>query len=454
MTRPRLRTWLAAPVDLAWLAALRIIVGAMACWSALRFLAYGWVDTFFCKPSYFFDFWGFDWLPHASCEGMTAIFVALAIASACVMIGCFYRVTILTTCVLLTYVELLDVTNYLNHYYLLSLLTFLLCWLPAHGMGSMDARRRPHTVARGQVARWAHVLCRAQVAIVYFWAGVAKLGSDWLLHAQPLNIWLLARQETPIVGALFGAWPTALVMSWAGFLFDTTIWAFVLWPRTRRAAYVVVIGFHLMTGVLFNIGLFPFIMMGAATVFFAPSWPRRLKRSAHSIHAEKTKSIKPVTSSFLCLIALYLAIQMVAPARHWLYPGDVLWHEQGMRWAWKVMVREKNGAITYRVRWRGRDRPLHVPPTRYLTDHQAREFSGQPDMILQLAHHIGGDYRARGHEDVQVYVDAIVSLNGRSPHAMIDPNVDLMTLEDGVGAAPWIMPAPSEPPPHLGRATW
>mgnify|MGYP006298408801 FL=1 len=75
--------------------------------------------------------------------------------------------------------------------------------------------------------------------------------------------------------------------------------------------------------------------------------------------------------------------------------------------------------------------------------------SGQPDLILQLAHRIGEDFRARGYEQVEVRVDALVSLNGRKPRPMIDPTVDLMGVDDGIGPADWILPGPDQPPPRL-----
>ena len=75
--------------------------------------------------------------------------------------------------------------------------------------------------------------------------------------------------------------------------------------------------------------------------------------------------------------------------------------------------------------------------------------SGQPDLILQLAHHIRDDYESRGIADVEVRVDAIASLNGRPPRRLIDPTVDLTTIEDSIAPAVWILPRPEEPPPHL-----
>ena len=45
-------------------------------------------------------------------------------------------------------------------------------------------------------------LLRFQYATVYFYAGLAKLGSDWLVHAQPLGIWLYSRGDTPVSGSV------------------------------------------------------------------------------------------------------------------------------------------------------------------------------------------------------------------------------------------------------------
>ncbi len=151
-------------------------------------------------------------------------------------------------------------------------------------------------------------------------------------------------------------------------------------------------------------------------------------------------------------LAIYCALQVIIPLRFVAYPGSVLWHEQGMRWSWRVMVREKNGSVMYRVHLPDSGRTTLVPPGRYLTDHQAREMSGQPDMILQLGHHIGQAFLDAGHSRVEVRVDAQVSLNGRPPALLVDPDVDLMTLKDGLAPAAWIMPGPTTPPIRLDRA--
>jgi hypothetical protein len=445
-----LLTWASRPVDGASLALFRIAFGIVGAVGAGRFLLYDWVDRFFVKPDFFFKYWGFGWVEVLPAEQMTWAFAALVVLGLAVAAGALYRLSLAAFLAIFTYVELLDVTNYLNHYYLVSLVGVLLLFLPAHRVWSVDGwlvRRRgrpwPHHVPN--LAVW---VLRAQVGTVYFFAGLAKMQPDWLVHAQPMNIWMSARVDTPVVGPLLDEWWVAAAMSWAGFLYDTTIPIWLSWRKTRLPAFIVLCVFHGFTGVLFNIGMFPWIMTGLALIFFEPGWPRRFfgkclpekRRVAHSGFALKLGMLAAVG---------WFAVQWALPLRHWVYPGDVLWNEQGMRWSWKVMVREKNGSVMYRVKsdaWQGE---RYVSPSRYLTDHQEREMSGQPDLILQLAHVIGRDLESEGKGDVEVRVDAVASLNGRRPAPLIDPEVDLMRIDDGIGFADWIAPKPADDPIRL-----
>jgi hypothetical protein len=198
--------------------------------------------------------------------------------------------------------------------------------------------------------------------------------------------------------------------------------------------------------------MFPWIMLVGLTLFFTPSWPRTwvpalgpAPRLAQPPPWRWTLARRWTVAALVPLLLL----QVVVPARAFLYSGDVLWHEQGMRFAWKVMVREKNGSVTYRVKTDRWPREKHVYPSAYLTPHQEREMAGQPDQILQLGHHIAAQLRQAGHHDVQVRVDALASLNGRRMSPLIDPDVDLAKVEDSLGPAPWIMPAPTGPPLKL-----
>jgi hypothetical protein len=102
-----------------------------------------------------------------------------------------------------------------------------------------------------------------------------------------------------------------------------------------------------------------------------------------------------------------------------------------MRWSWKVMLREKNGAVSYRVRAKGEAREWQVDPRDVLTARQANEMSGQPDLIVQLGRHLGREMEKKLGRPVEVFVDAKVSLNRRAPVPLFRPDIDLLSLEGG-----------------------
>ncbi|MBX3247598.1 MAG: HTTM domain-containing protein [Myxococcales bacterium] len=467
-----------APIDPASVVVFRVLFGVLAAVGALRFLAYGWVERFFEEPRFFFKYWGFEWVEVLPRPWMHVAFGVLAVLGVLISLGLFYRVAIVAFFLLFTYVELIDVTNYLNHYYLLSVLAFWMCFMPLGQVGGVDgwlARRR--AARRGAappvatLPAWMLWALRLQIAVVYVHAGLAKATGDWLLHAQPLDIWLHARTEVPLLGAFLDLPYVPFVFAWAGFLYDTTIPFWLSWRRTRVPAYVVLLGFHFATHLLFTIGMFPLIMTSAATIFFDPSWPRGVVAALARVRArvgggevehrrEAPADARPLETApprrpwrvvLAGALALFALVQVVAPLRAHAYGGDLLWHEQGMRWSWRVMCREKDGSVAFRVTVPGRRRELVVPPSRYLTPHQEREMSGQPDLILQLARRIAEDFRARGHAQVEVRVDAFASLNGRPLARLIDPEVDLAQVRDGIGFASWILPAPDSAPIRLAR---
>ena len=262
------------PTDVAALVVFRIVFGLLVSVSAVRFIAYGWVERFFVQPRYMFKYWGFSWVRVWPAWGMYVHLGVLAVLGLCVAVGYRYRLTALLLWLCFGYLQLIDASLYLNHYYFIVLLAALLVILPLGSAGSLDVRRNPSARVRHFPA-WYTYLLRFQVGLVYFYAGVAKFGSDWLVHAQPLNIWLTSHADMPLLGGLFEHWWVALLMSWAGFVYDLTIVVWLSWRRTRALAYALVLAFHLLTHILFNIGMFPLIMSACALVFFSPRWPRR-----------------------------------------------------------------------------------------------------------------------------------------------------------------------------------
>jgi vitamin K-dependent gamma-carboxylase len=419
--RARLTEALLRPVDAAGLAVFRVALGLVLAAGAARALLSGWIPRLYHEPAFFFTWPGLDFVRPLPYPLMHVVYGALVGLGLAIAAGRWTRAAAGLFFALFSYTQLVDITNYLNHHYLVSLLCLLLAVLPLGGR---------------TVPAWALYLLRLQVGLVYFYAGLAKLGGDWLLAGQPLGTWLAARTHTPLVGPHLDEPLVALAVSWAGFLFDTTIVLWLSWRRTRVPAYLALVGFHTVTGYWFNLGMFPFIMSAAALVFFAPDWPRRwLRRPAPS--PDPVRAPGRVAAA---LLAAYCAFQALVPLRHLLYPGDVLWTEEGMRFAWKVMVREKHGSVTFHVRSPEAGWAVQVSPRQYLTSKQEREMAGQPDLILALAKHVAADFRARGLGGVEVRAEALVSLNRRAAAPLVDPTRDLAREEDGLAPKTWILP--------------
>lgn len=466
------------PIDGAWLAAFRILVGLALAVSMERFLAYGWVDSLLADSQFHFKFYGAEWVPSLDRDGLVLVFRALVGLGLAVAAGAAFRVTAPLFALGLCYVQLIDVSTYLNHYYLAALLACILAISPANRSWSVDAaladawaryRGQPLPDRSTVPAVWLYLL-RLQIGVVYAYAAIAKLQPDWLLHGQPLAMWLGARTGVPVLGPLLTLPWVPVLMSWAGFLYDATIVGWLSWRRTRPYAFLVLLVFHTLTRVLFDIGMFPLIMSLAALVFFEPDWPRALLRkvrggflrsagaapAASDVAAAQTAETNAALAApqgtrvqylFLAAAALYAVVQVTLPLRTFLYGGNVLWHEQGMRFSWRVMVRAKGGAVTFFVRRRGDQRFLEVSPRRYLTPFQENEMAGQPDLILQLGRHIARDYERRWGQPVEVRVEALVTLNGRRPAPLLDPTADIAHTQPSLWPSPLIQPAPTSAPP-------
>lgn len=441
---------LAAPEDGASLAVFRMAFGAVMLVSVVRFYAYGWVEQLYIRPAHHFYYWGFGFVDVLPPPWVHVHLGLLALACTGIMVGAFWRLSVALFSVCFAWLELSEKATYLNHYYLVSLLGLLFFFMPMAQVWSVDAWRRQSRVTTG-VPTWCIWLLRAQLSIVYFHAGVAKLGEDWLVRGQPLGLWLGNMQDVPVLGALVSLPLVPLLMSWAGAAFDLLAGFVMLMPRVRRWYYLAIVGFHAVTGALFNIGVFPWLMMALTTIYFAPDWPRHLRfRSVADVPQvlAVASSAKPLGTWPRVALGAYLAWQCAMPWRLLAYDGNVLWNEQGIRYSWRVMLVEKTGDVRFRVVEPSTQRHWVVEPAEFLSTLQVKSMSTQPDMILEAAHIVARDFSRRGIPNVAVYADAFVSLNGRPAHRLVDPQVDLAAEQDTLWAPAWVLPLPQRTSDH------
>jgi hypothetical protein len=441
------RSRLTEQIHIAPLSLFRVLFGGMMFASILRFAMKGWINELYVKPSFFFKYYGFEWVEVPGETGLYVLFSIIALSALFVMAGLFYRFSAIVFFLTFTYAELLDKTNYLNHYYFVSIVAFLMIFLPAGNYFSLDAYFRPARKVT-HIPRWCIAVLQFQLGLVYILAGLAKLNPDWLLHAQPLRIWLHPHSDMPLIGSLMDKAWLAYAFSWFGAFYDLTVPFFLLNKRTRNIAYFFVIVFHVMTAILFPIGMFPYIMIICTLIFFPPVFHLNIIEKIKKIFSGSGNSEQSVCfnyrpflkRSLLILFTVHFLLQILIPFRFMLYPGELFWTEQGYRFSWRVMLMEKTGKAYFYVTDPETGRSGEVMMNNYLTPNQEKMMATQPDMLLQYVQFLEQKYREAGIKDPKITAECYVTLNGRGSRLLIDKNVDLSMLKDDFKNKWWILP--------------
>ena len=446
MTAIDVKKYLGRTTSSAPLAFFRVALGLMLFAGVVRFWVKGWIHELYIVPKHHFPFYGFEFITTLG-EFTYLLFAVCGAAAIFVALGFYYRMSIVALFLSFTYIELIDKSTYLNHYYFISMICLLMIFLPAHAWFSVDAYRNSRINSR-TVPLWCVDSVKLFVCMIYLFAGLAKVNSDWLLHAQPLKIWLPAKNDLPLIGSLFNYIETAYVFSWMGCLYDLSIPFLLINRHTRLWAFVAVVIFHLLTAILFPIGMFPYIMIVTALIFFPEAFHKKtlqwighkLGSSSEFLNPEGEYSCHKTCSNLVvAIIAVFFLVQVALPLRHWMYPGELFWTEQGYRFSWRVMLMEKAGYAQFTVEDRT-GRKVVVNNGDFLTPLQEKMMATQPDMIVQFARILSRHFQDCGFQDPEVYVDSYVSVNGRLGRAMVDPATDLAKVEDSFYNKTWILP--------------
>ena len=443
-----LKTYLSKNYSASPLIIFRIVFGFMMLYSIIRFWSKDWINTLYLQPKFHFTYYGFEWVkPLGNLTyllfficGLSALFVAL---------GFKYRVAIITFFLSFTYIELMDKTTYLNHYYFISILSFLLIFLPANSSFSIDSYLKKKSYRL--VPKWSIDAIKLLVSIVYVYAGLTKINSDWLFKSMPLKIWLPSKYDLPFIGeTLMQQNWFHYAMSWSGMIYDLTIPFLLLYKKTRWFAFGLVVFFHVFTGILFPIGMFPYVMIVSSLIFFEAGFHHKIIlfliyilnyffKLKQKIVAKEIYSFKHQKITILVL-SLFFIVQLFLPFRYALYPNELFWTEEGYRFSWRVMLMEKMGYANFKITNSKTGVFFYVDNQDFLTPLQEKQMSFQPDFILEYAHFLGDHFKSKGHKNIQVFVESYVALNGRLSQPFINKNIDLYQQKETFNPKEWILP--------------
>ena len=475
------------PRDITSLVFFRIAFGIIMLWEVYRYFSHGWIERYFIAPKFNFTYEFFDWVKPWPGEGMYLHFYLLGILSVLIALGFFYRIASVLFFLAFTYVFLLEQARYLNHFYLVVLVSFLMIFLPAHRNYSIDAWLKKD-LKTSTIPFWSLFLIQLQIGVVYFFGFVGKMNWDWI-SGEPMRHWLARRTAFPLIGQFFDQEWLVYSMSLGGLLLDLLAPLLLLWRRTRPFMMVAVLIFHFMNDRLFNIGIFPWFMILASMMFFPSDWPRQFARAIRENRNGSTAYILAgaVVCSFFGLVfhdgfevvpslialwaggvlvwtcqtalaperqvsaeprigvksegqavvrrvrmatvsgfvSVWVLIQIVVPLRHHFIPGNVSWTEEGHRFSWHMKLRDKRAEIKFLALNPATGERIEFDHRKNLAIWQYRKMSTRPYLIVQFAHHLADRLKKSGREGFEIRAVSKVGLNYRPLQTFIDPEVDL-----------------------------
>jgi len=411
-------------IDNSGLVLFRMLFGLLIFAESFGAILTGWVSDTFIKPAYTFTVIGLEWLQPIPGNGMYYYFALMAILGLMVMIGYKYRFSIGLFTILWTVTYLMQKASYNNHYYLLIILCLFMWLSPAGKFASIDSNQHPHSASL-TCPRWCISIFKLQIWIVFTYAAIAKLYPGWLT-GDFINLAFMPKENYPIIGTILQEeWLQSIVVH-GGILFDLLIIYGLLWKKTRVPAFIIALLFHLFNSAVFQIGIFPFMMIALSIFFFDPE----TIRSKFFKNKPFTESIRNVAfdqskRAFLYFLALFFLVQLGLPLRNLAMEGNVFWTEEGHRLSWRMMLRIKSGSTSYRVKNPENDSTWIVNPVTELSAKQVRSMAGKPDMIWQFSQKLKEKYYLQGMKNIEIYAHSKVRLNKSDFYPIIDPNQDL-----------------------------
>ena len=439
----RLQSHFETPISIQSLVVVRIAFGSILAWDWWRYVDNTRIHRYYVEPGMLFPFVPFvhplpdPWI-HIVWGGVGVFGVMVAL-------GLFYRFSIIALTLIFAYFFLLDRTQYLNHNYMVILYGMLLCFMPAARAYSLDAWLFPR-IRSMVIPRWPVSAIKLQTEIILIYAGWVKIADDWL-RGEPLRLWLRGDEDEIFYGFLFQYDMAFVFAAWATVLLHIVGAPLLLWRRTRLAVFLVYVFFHWSNAQLFNIGIFPWITLALTTIFFAPDWPQRLARRVLGVFRQLPETpplpeprfrLNPVLAGGLII---WFAVQIYIPERQLLFDNNVAWTGDGHRFSWRMRIYDRDREGVFRVVSADGSETWEVNPYDLMARRQARNVLARPDIAWTFAQRLEERWAEHGHEDVAVYADVWVSLNGRPMQQFIDPAVDLTEEPwDWFGPTHWILP--------------
>ena len=432
-------TWLNQPKASFGLAIFRILFGLIMFWDLTRINNITIIDSFYPRgiifPYEFID------LPLMELDSMNLLFGVLMLSTLFIVLGLFYRYSMLFFALGFSYFFFLDQVLYNNHLYLLCLISFMMVFMPADAALSLSKKKH-----RSTIPQWSYRLLQFQIIVVFFFGAIAKINPYWFDYHPVIEL-LNSKAQRSGDNLLTGD-GVKVFLTYAGFLFDLVIGVFILIPKTRKISIVATILFNLTNAYLFNdIYIFPFFMISAMFLFMDQE---KLKNTIENLKISKSsvKELKPEKSLKTIgvgVILIYVIIQLILPLRHYGMDGYTDWTGEGQRFAWRMKIQHRNIIESKFALFDTDKKIIHdVDLNKHLYPDEITQMCNSPQMILQFADYIKENLAPKANvTNCWVKSKIKVEFNGLPETYIFDPDIDLLTERDKHNNInDWITPLP------------
>jgi hypothetical protein len=437
-------------IDNTALVLFRMVFGLLITIEAFGAIATGWVRRVLAEPEFTFNFIGFDFLQKLQGPGMYYYFVIMGVLGVMIMLGYRYRLSMFMFALMWTGVYFMQKSAYNNHYYLMMLLCWIMAFLPANKWYSLDVKLNPSKKS-SMMSNWCRWVMILQVLIVFTYASVAKWYPDWFDATAPA-LFMKAKKNYWLIGDLLQESWIHYSIAYVGIIFDLLIIPMLLWKKTRLLGFYISLFFHLFNSIVFQVGIFPYMSISFALFFFSSETLRKRFLPKKDIYYGNVVKIPKYKNLLVTVFVIYFTFQIGLPLRHWVITDDVLWTEEGHRLSWRMMLRSKKGTLTVWVEDKSTGERNSYNYRKTLSGKQSRNLKTHPDFMWQLAQYIKTEEKKKGN-DVAVYMNSKVSVNGGPFFRFIEPKADLASVSwDHFRHHDWILKSPEDYHQKMNRS--
>lgn len=414
------------------IAIFRFLFGLVIFWEVARLFI--WNDYAYYKyinTVFHFKYPYFEWVKQAPDSVMYYIIALVAFLALLFSVGLFHKVVGPLLFMGYTYLELIDISYWNNHYYFYSLLLFLFIFIRPSFIASYKIRKM-----KFQDSQWWELnILKFLVVLVLFFGGIAKLSNaDWMNGSATYSLISVEMSKKEIYLSHSTLQMYAWFTLWFGIGIDLFTGFLLLHRKTIIFALLLLVPFNILNAYLFNIGSFPYAMLSALLLFFPKKWFDYIFKQI-TFKFEPVESKVPIASNWkIFFIALFVFMQTSLPLRHFFIEGNAFWTGEGKLYAWHMMSgvthAENNGFIVTAMSPYTNEMEQHtIDLKKYLSNPQIRALSKFPFLAYQFAQLVKYEMESEGYSELKVYSSLYLGKNGKKTKPVISPFTNLLEVD-------------------------